>query len=62
MERREYSREFNHEAVNLVTERGVSVVHASRNLDINHNALRTWVKAERDVLKTAAADFARDAI
>jgi transposase len=96
MERRKYSREFKHEAVNLVTERGVSVVQASRDLDINHNVLRRWVKefgadpaqafpgvgqmkpeqleidrlrkevarlkAERDILKKAAAYFARDAI
>jgi transposase len=96
MERRKYFREFKHEAVNLVTERGVLVVQASRDLDINHNVLRRWVKefgadplqafpgvgemkpeqleidrfrkevarlkAERDILKKAAAYFARDAI
>ena len=96
MERRKYSREFKHEAVNLVTERWVSIVQASRDLDLNHNVLRRWVKAfgadpsqafpgvgqmkpeqleidrlrkevaklkaQRDILKKAAAYFARDAI
>ncbi len=96
MERRKYSREFKLEAVNLVRDRGVSIVQAARDLDINHNMLRRWLKeldadpqhafpglgqmkpeqleidrlrkevirlkAERDILKKAAAYFARDAI
>ena len=96
MERRTYSREFKLEAVNLVQERGVAIVQAARDLDLNHNVLRGWVrelgsdpkhafpglgqmkpeqleidhlrkevvrlKAERDILKKAAAYFARDAI
>lgn len=96
MERKKYSREFKLEAVNLVRGRGVSIVQASRDLDINHNMLRRWLKeldadpghafpglgqmkpeqleidrlrkevtrlkAERDILKKAAAYFARDAI
>ena len=96
MERRKYSREFKLEAVNLVKERGVAIVQAARDLDLNHNVLRRWVKefgsdpqhafpglgqmkpeqleidrlrkevvrlkAERDILKKAAAYFARDAI
>jgi len=96
MERKKYSREFKLEAVNLVRERGVSVVQAARDLEVNHNMLRRWLKevdadpmhafpglgqmkpeqleidrlrkevarlkAERDILKKAAAYFARDAI
>jgi transposase len=44
MERRKFSREFKLEAVNLVSERGVSVTQAARDLDINHNMLRRWLK------------------
>jgi transposase len=96
MERRKYSREFKLEAVNLVRERGVAIVQAARDLDLNHNVLRRWLKerdgdpkqafpglgqmkpeqleidrlrkevtrlkAERNILKKAAAYFARDAI
>ena len=96
MERRKFSREFKLEAVNLVIERGVSVTQAARDLDINHNMLRRWLKelgadskhafpglgqmkpeqleidrlrkevvrlkAERDILKKAAAYFAREVI
>ena len=94
MERRKFSREFKLEAVNLVKVRGVSIVQASRDLDLNHNMLRRWLKeleadpkqafpclwqmkpeqleidrlrkevarlkAERDILKKAAAYFARE--
>ena len=96
MERKKYSREFKLEAVNLVRDRGVAIVQAARDLDLNHNMLRRWLrehdgdpqhafpglgqmkpeqleidrlrkevtrlKAERDILKKAAAYFARDAI
>ena len=96
MERKKYSREFKLEAVNLVRDRGVSIVQAARDLEVNHNILRRWLKevdadpkhafpglgqmkpeqleidrlrkevarlkAERDILKKAAAYFARDAI
>ena len=44
MERRKFSREFKLEAVNLVSERGVSVTQAACDLDINHNMLRRWLK------------------
>ena len=44
MERKKYSREFQLEAVNLVKERGVAVVQAARDLDLNHNVLRRWLK------------------
>ena len=94
MERRKFSREFKLEAVSLVRERGVSYAQAARDLDINVNMLRRWVKefgsdpkrafpglgqmkpeqleidrlrkevaklkAERDILKKAAAYFAKE--
>ena len=44
MTRRQFSREFKLEAVRLVRERGVSVVQASRDLDIGENILRRWIK------------------
>lgn len=96
MERRKFSREYKLEAVNLVIERGVTAAQAARDLDINPNMLRRWVKeqgadpkhafpglgqmkpeqaeidrlrkevtklrAERDILKKAAAYFAREVI
>ena len=44
MGRRQFSREFKLEAVRLVKERGVSVVQASRDLEVGENTLRRWVK------------------
>ena len=95
MVRRKFSREFKIEAVRLVTERGVSVPQACRDLDLVESVLRRWMKelsdapssafpgngqqraelaeiaalkkevaklkAERDILKRAAAFFAREA-
>ena len=94
MERRKFSCEFKRAAVNLVRERGVSYAQAARDLDVNVNMLRRWVKelgadskhafrglgqmkpeqleidrlrkevaklkVERDILKKAAAYFARE--
>lgn len=96
MEKRKFSREFKIEAVRMVTDHGVSVAQASRDLDVHTTVLRKWVKAfstdpkesfpgkglmkpeqleidrlrkevaklkaERDILKKAAAYFARDSI
>ena len=96
MVRRQFSREFKLEAVRLVKERGVSVVQASRDLDVGENIVRRWIKelgahpeqafpgqgqlkpekqeldrlrrevaklkAERDILKKAAAYFARESL
>ena len=44
MGRRQFSREFKLEAVRLIKERGVSVVQASRDLDVGENILRRWIK------------------
>ena len=94
MTRRKFSREFKREAVHLVTERGVSIAQAARDLDLHQTVLGRWVrdyeqkaldafpghgqlsaqdeeirrlrrenaklKAERDILKKAAAYFAKD--
>ncbi len=96
MARRQFGREFKVEAVRLVRDRGVSVVQASRDLDVGENVHRRWIKefssdhggafpgqgqvkpeqqeidrlrreviklkAERDILKKAAAYFARESI
>ncbi len=96
MTRRKFSREFKIEAVRLVTDRGVAVAQAARDLDIAEGVLRRWIRelsvtpaaafpgngqmradqaeiaalkkevvrlrAERDILKKAAAFFAREAI
>lgn len=45
MERRKFTREFEHEAVKLIVERGVSYAQASRDLDVHQTMLRNWVKA-----------------
>lgn len=94
--RRKFSREFKLEAVELVTERGVAVAQAAKDLDVHENVLRKWVrelreepeeafsgngkqkaqdveiarlrkevaklKIERDILKIAAAYFAKESM
>ena len=94
--RRKFSREFKLEAVKLVTERGVTVAQAGKDLDVHENVLRKWVrelrdepqealpgngkqraqdaemarlrkevaklKMERDILKKAAAYFAKESM
>ena len=96
MQRRVFSREFELEAVKLMTERGGAVAQAARDLDVAQSVLRRWIRdvaadtrhafpghgqvrpeqqeidrlrrevaklrAERVILKKAAAYFARDAI
>ena len=95
MTRRKFSREFKIEAVRLVTDRGVPVAQAARDLDLAESGQRRWMReltaapaaafpgngqmradlaeiaalkkevarlrAERDILKKAAAFFAREA-
>jgi transposase len=94
--RRQFSREFKVEAVKLVTERGVAVAQAARDLDVHETRLRAWMrelkadpqqafagngvikpeqaeierlrkevaklKMERDILKKAAAFFAKESM
>ena len=96
MERRKFTREFKLEAAKLVTERGVTVAQAGRDLGVHGTVLRRWVKdfagdpvqafpghgqmkpeaaeiarlkrevtklkAERDILKKAAAYFAKESL
>lgn len=45
--RRRFSPAFKDEAVRLVTEAGVSVAQAARDLDVHENVLRKWVRASR---------------
>lgn len=42
MGRRSYSREFKLEAVRLVSERGLTMAQAARDLDLHENVLRKW--------------------
>jgi transposase len=94
--RRRFSREYKLEAIRLVTERGVTVAQAARDLGLHINSLRKWVrdhradpqhafpgegrqtpeaaeltqlrrevarlKMERDILKKAAAYFAKESM
>ncbi len=46
--RRTFSREFKREAVRLVTERGVAVAQAAKDLDVHENVLRKWVRELRE--------------
>jgi transposase len=96
MDRRKFSEEFKLEAVKLVTERGVSIAQAARDLGLHSTVLTRWVKAhaadpvtpfpghgqkkleqlelerlwrevaklkaERDILKKAAAYFAQESM
>ena len=95
MTRRAFSREFKIEAIRRVTDRGVTVAQAARDLDVGESVLCRWMReltatpatafpgngqmradqaeiaglkkevvrlrAERDILKKAAAFFAREA-
>ena len=45
--RRTFSREFKFEAVKLVTERGVSVTQAAKDLNVHENVLRKWLRELR---------------
>ena len=92
MPRKTYTREFELQAVRMVTEQGLSVAEAARRLGIRENLIRNWrraakaqgpdaspgpgnpapaddelrrlraenarLRAERDLLKKAAAYFA----
>lgn len=42
--RRQFSREFKLEAVNLIKERGVSVAQAARGLELHQTVLRSWIR------------------
>jgi transposase len=42
--RKQYTKEFKHEAVRLVTEQGLSIAQAARDLGLNDNVLARWKK------------------
>ena len=44
--RRRFTREYEQEAVQLVTLRGVTIAQAARNLGLNPNVLRKWVREQ----------------
>jgi transposase len=52
-ERRKYSPEYKEEAVRLVAQSHVSISEIVRNLGINDNTLRRWVKQSADPSKRA---------
>lgn len=54
MTRRKFSREFKIEAVRLVTDRGVAVAQAARDLDVAESVLRRWL---RELTATLATTF-----
>jgi transposase len=56
-QRKSYTAEFKVQAVRMVTDQKLSVAEAARRLGINENLLRL-LRAERDLLKKAAAYFA----
>ena len=53
--RRKYTEEYKQEAVNLVIEQGYRISEAARNLGINDNLLRRWVKERTGDNETSAA-------
>lgn len=52
-ERRQYSPEYKQEAVRLVQQSDISVSEIARNLGINNNMLRRWVKQSTEPGKNA---------
>lgn len=58
-ERRRHSDEFKREAVKLVTDQGVSVAQAARDLDVNENLLRTWKRKFREASEDSLSEDER---
>ena len=58
-ERRRHSDEFKREAVKLVTEQGLSVAQAARDLDVNENLLRTWKRKFSDESEESLSESER---
>lgn len=54
MMRRKFSRAFKIEAVKLVTDRGLAVAQAARDLDLAESVLRCWM---RELIATPATAF-----
>ena len=51
--RRKFTKEFKFEAVKLVTERGVAVAQAARDLDLAESVLRRWMREAAEAPVTA---------
>lgn len=51
--RRKFTKEFKFESVKLVTERGVAVAQAARDLDLAESLLRRWMREAAEVPMTA---------
>jgi len=58
--RRKFTDEFKQEAVKLVTEQGLSVAEAARNLGIHANLLSNWkTKLEADLEESSLSEDER---
>jgi len=55
--RKKYSKQFKIDAVNLVLKQGFNAVEAARNLDINENLLRRWMRKMLVVLETLQPNY-----
>lgn len=53
MTRRKYSKEYKQEAVLLVQQSNISISEVARNLGVNDNMLRRWIKEFSEPAKTA---------
>ena len=51
--RRQYTREFKKEAVELVTKQGYTVAQAAKSLDVNRNVLGRWRREYREKARDA---------
>ena len=62
MKKRKYTAEYKHETVQLVNQTDTPVAEIARNLGINDNVLRRWVKEQADPNKKAfpGHGYARD--
>ncbi len=53
MSRRQYSKEYKQEAVQLAQQSHTSVTEVARNLGINNTMLRRWIKESNEPAKQA---------
>lgn len=60
--RRKFSREFKLEAVKLVTQRGVSIAQAAKDLDVHENVLRKWARELREAPQDAFPGLGRQKV
>ena len=42
--RKQYSKQFKKDAINLIIKEGYKISEAARNLEIQHSTLRRWTK------------------